>query len=345
VDAVLNIRRVQASDGVEVAYSIAGEGSPLLTLFPYHGSDLLLNWAVPVHRRGLEHLARHFQVIAIDLRGSGQSQREVSRLEFESFAQDVLAVLDELKLTRVGCLALGNSSLIAAFFASTLPERLTRLVLYSAGDSTVNRHLHELHSQNLEVEAGLRAAVLGGLRDPQNTESLAAVFRNAVSPEMLRKFEDLISYTDVQAILKTVTAPTLFISASEDSLISTESARAMASLVVNARVSTFRGTSPLSIWRNPEAMDEIVSFLLGGSSPSARKRIRRARHTPAMSLTAREAEVLSLLASGMTNQQIAHELFISVNTVRHHLKNVFLKTNVSNRTEAASIARQNELSG
>lgn len=55
-------------------------------------------------------------------------------------------------------------------------------------------------------------------------------------------------------------------------------------------------------------------------------------------LTEREAEVLDLLAVGLTNNQIAEKLFISTNTVKRHLKAIFGKLGVSTRAAAASLA-------
>lgn len=54
------------------------------------------------------------------------------------------------------------------------------------------------------------------------------------------------------------------------------------------------------------------------------------------SLSAREREVLALMAQGKTNPEIAHAINVSENTVRFHLKNIFSKLGVSNRTEAAA---------
>lgn len=51
-------------------------------------------------------------------------------------------------------------------------------------------------------------------------------------------------------------------------------------------------------------------------------------------LSAREVEVLQYVARGMTNSEIAHRMQISRNTVGYHLKNIFCKLGVSNRTEA-----------
>jgi len=49
---------------------------------------------------------------------------------------------------------------------------------------------------------------------------------------------------------------------------------------------------------------------------------------------------LELIASGSTNNTISATLFISLNTVKWHLKNIFGKLGVSNRTSAVSVARQ-----
>ena len=60
-------------------------------------------------------------------------------------------------------------------------------------------------------------------------------------------------------------------------------------------------------------------------------------------LTEREVEVLRLIAQGRSNQDIAAELFISPNTVAHHVTNILNKTNTTNRTEAATYAAQHGL--
>jgi ATP/maltotriose-dependent transcriptional regulator MalT len=55
-------------------------------------------------------------------------------------------------------------------------------------------------------------------------------------------------------------------------------------------------------------------------------------------LTAREAEVLTLVATGMSNREVATSLTISEKTVARHLSNIFTKLNVTSRTEAAAYA-------
>jgi DNA-binding NarL/FixJ family response regulator len=60
-------------------------------------------------------------------------------------------------------------------------------------------------------------------------------------------------------------------------------------------------------------------------------------------LTTRETEVLRRLADGLTTEQIAADLYVSVNTVRNHVNNVIRKLNVHSRLEAVSFAIRNGL--
>ncbi|WP_063653278.1 LuxR C-terminal-related transcriptional regulator [Aliivibrio fischeri] len=64
-----------------------------------------------------------------------------------------------------------------------------------------------------------------------------------------------------------------------------------------------------------------------------------------ISLTTRESEILRLLASGASNVDIANSLFVSENTVKTHLYNVFKKLNVKNRLQAMMWAKGYDFEG
>jgi DNA-binding NarL/FixJ family response regulator len=60
-------------------------------------------------------------------------------------------------------------------------------------------------------------------------------------------------------------------------------------------------------------------------------------------LSEREAQVLSFVAAGKSNRQIARELFVSPNTIANHVRSILSKTQSTNRTEAAAFAIKHAL--
>ena len=77
-----------------------------------------------------------------------------------------------------------------------------------------------------------------------------------------------------------------------------------------------------------------LSVALGAPSPS-----RGVPHQPTAILTERELSVLRFLPSRLTNAEIASECFVSVNTVKRHLKSIYTKLRVTSRAEAVERAR------
>jgi NarL family two-component system response regulator LiaR len=59
-----------------------------------------------------------------------------------------------------------------------------------------------------------------------------------------------------------------------------------------------------------------------------------------LGISKREHEVLKLAANGLSNQEIAGKLFVSLNTVKTHLSNLFLKLEVNRRTQAIQKAKE-----
>ncbi len=84
---------------------------------------------------------------------------------------------------------------------------------------------------------------------------------------------------------------------------------------------------------------EVVEAVLGAAGHPVRPR----RKKSTLDLSQREVEVLRLLARGLSNRQIAGELFISVKTVGHHVQHIYTKCGVSTRAGATLFALQNNL--
>lgn len=62
-----------------------------------------------------------------------------------------------------------------------------------------------------------------------------------------------------------------------------------------------------------------------------------------LGISKREHEVLELMAKGLSNQEIADKLFVSLNTIKTHISNLFLKLEVSRRTQAVKKAKELQL--
>jgi DNA-binding CsgD family transcriptional regulator/tetratricopeptide (TPR) repeat protein len=131
--------------------------------------------------------------------------------------------------------------------------------------------------------------------------------------------------------------------AAEAGLASRDRAGATAALQEAARIARDLGAAPLQ--REIEAFARRARIRLdgpaeaaGAPSPGAGDPDPGAAAAAEAGLTAREREVLDLMAGGLTNRQIADALFISVNTAGIHVSRILGKLGATTRTEAADIA-------
>ncbi|MFA6988830.1 MAG: response regulator transcription factor [Candidatus Gastranaerophilaceae bacterium] len=98
---------------------------------------------------------------------------------------------------------------------------------------------------------------------------------------------------------------------------------------INVIKTTFNGAS----WLAPEIAKIVLSNLNSEENKSIKKNL----------LTEREIEILNFIAKGFSNLKISETLYISLNTVKTHTKNIFNKLEVEDRTQAALKAIKEDL--
>jgi DNA-binding NarL/FixJ family response regulator len=98
----------------------------------------------------------------------------------------------------------------------------------------------------------------------------------------------------------------------------------------------------------PGGAGELAAQALRLSEPIGYTRITRLldglhRGDAPDNLTDREVDVLRLLAGGLSNREIGRQLFISSHTAANHVRNILIKTQAANRTQAAMYAAEHHL--
>lgn len=106
---------------------------------------------------------------------------------------------------------------------------------------------------------------------------------------------------------------------------------------VPAQVMVHGGAAFVSKSEQPEYLLDTVAAVAEGRMVFPFLDVRKIHRNPLTSLTKRELEVLSALAAGQTNKQIAAAHGVSPNTVKFHIKNLFEKLSVTNRSQAIAL--------
>jgi DNA-binding CsgD family transcriptional regulator len=177
----------------------------------------------------------------------------------------------------------------------------------------------------------LGARMLAGLFDPHASGDEIARYtrmqRAAASAEAASIFLELDLAADVRSILPNVHVPALVLHRRGDRTVPIGRGRELTSLLPNARFVPLTGDSHLPYLDDQrELMRALAGFLHDNSAPEVDA------DSP---LTSRETEVLRLVATGMSNREIASTLVLSEHTVHRHIANILRKLAQSSRAAAA----------
>jgi len=323
-------------DGRRLAYAAVGEGPPLL----FGGrwvTHLEEEWDDPRARSFYEELAATHRVVRYDRIGAGLSDRGFSAPPtIESDARALAAVVAACGAEPATIFACSCAGLATAHFAAATPERVRKIVVFGgyASRSDIPDATRRSLVDFVRTNWPLAAQMLAGLFLPHGSgdeiEAFSRYQRRAADAAVAAAFLELDLTADLRPLLPSLPMPVLVLHRRGDRTVPIGRGRELASLLPNARFVPLAGDSHLPWIDDRRELQRALAGFLDDAPPVATN-----GHSP---LSGRETEVLRLVASGLSNREIAGTLVLSEHTVHRHVANILRKLAQSSRAAAAAQA-------
>jgi pimeloyl-ACP methyl ester carboxylesterase/DNA-binding CsgD family transcriptional regulator len=321
-----------------------GSGPPLVRVATWL-THLESDWESPIWSHWLGSLGETNTVVRYDERGCGLSDPGVGALSVDTWVADLEAVVDAAGLERFDLLGVSQGAAIGVAYAARHPQRVAHLVLY--GGYARGRRVRGQQEQEDALVAAIRAGWTTD--DPAFRHVFSMLFLPHGSPEQMAWYDELLRASttvesaialfrarggvDVLDSAPEVKARTLVMHARADHVVPVQEGRLLAKLIPNAELVLLDSENHILLADEP-AWEQFLSALRGFlgvrlPAPSA---------PPTGELSAREIDVLELVAAGLTNAAIAQRLFISVRTVERHISNIYVKLGLNGKSARAGAA-------
>lgn len=258
------IRPHKLPSGVSLRVSDAGDGFPVLLIHGLGGN--LSFWA-----NQAREFSRRFRTIRFDLRGHGNSSPSIHQT-LADHAEDLRYLLDELELERAALVGLSMGGMIAQYFAATLPDRVSALVLTGTvpkfappGRDRLNLLADLADREGMDGVIGNFVGGLFGVETPATDPRYRAV-AEAFSEQDTRSFAAAaraLAEADVSSLLENISAPTFLCYGENDRLTPPKSGQRLADRIAGARLAVIPGGGHVLPIENPDGFNRAVEAFLG----------------------------------------------------------------------------------
>jgi 3-oxoadipate enol-lactonase len=271
--------RIRVGD-LDVYYELLGQGRRLLFING-SGGDLRQK---PRFTDG--PLVEHFEVLAYDQRGLGQTTRPAGPYTMAQYADDAAALLDALAWERCAILGVSFGGMVAQELAIRHPDRIARMVLActsSGGAGQPSYPLHELEGLPAE-ERGLRAMELSDTRcdaqwreaHPEATARILGMMASRAQTgageqgreEGMRLQLEARSHHDTFDRLRELAMPVYLCGGRHDGIAPPANMEAIDRQIPDSTLEFFEG-GHLFLMQDPAAFPRIIEFLNDGPDPVA----------------------------------------------------------------------------
>jgi len=281
VDLKQEIRFCTAPDGVQLAYSMIGQGPPLMKTGNWM-THLEFDLESPIWRHLYREMAKDRTLVRYDARGNGLSDRTVDDISFDAFVGDLEAVADAAKVARFALLGISQGCAVAIAYAVRHPERVSHLILYGGFAVGWNKRARSV-AEKEEDAAMLTLMRLGwGKENPAFRQLFTSQFmpgatkeqadwfnelqRMTVSAQVAARIYESTGETDVTALLPRVSVPTLVLHTRDEARVPFEAGRRMAAGIPGAQFVTLPGRNHLFLETEPafaQFLEQTRAFLSG----------------------------------------------------------------------------------
>ncbi len=269
------IQYAKTKDGVNIAFSTLGEGTPLVYAPNIPFSHIQFEWQIPEARRWFERLAENRKLVRYDGRGTGLSDREATESSLEANVRDLEAVVDRLGLQTFALFAGFLSGPVAIAYSISHPERVTHLILWASAARTTDlmggpqvQALVQLANADWEMFTETLAHVGFGWSAGEPARGYAAFIRESVTQEWVQA-SLAAPDVDVTELLPQVRSPTLVLHRRQLTLVSVDTARGLASRIPNARLALLEGSAATPTLGDTEAVLQAIDEFLGEGEEAA----------------------------------------------------------------------------
>ena len=268
--------RFADANGTSIAYEVISDGDVDLVVIGGMATHLEILHADANSAHLLRRLAAFSRLIVFDRSGVGCSDPVAVVPALEDRVAEILAVMDAAGSRRCVLLGISEGAALAAYFAATQPERVSKLVMWVAivtGRQTPERPwgIRPLAFAMLRTSLerwgeGLTIDFTAPSHASSNTQRrMWGTFERLLSgPGMMRALARSLEELDVSSILPSIAVPTLVIGRTDDALVPIEQTRYIAESIPNAELHESAGPDHLC-WLGPvdDECDAIERFVSG----------------------------------------------------------------------------------
>jgi pimeloyl-ACP methyl ester carboxylesterase len=254
-------------NGITLAYREIGSGYPLLLINGF--ASTMDTWNPPL----LAALAAHFQVIIFDNRGTGYSSASDEPFSIPVFADDTLALMDELKISRAHVLGLSMGASIAQELVLKKPEVVDRLILVAGtfgGDTAEQMRqetwetLADKSGSPLDLANRMFSVLFPGdwLATHDPWQYCPEVHETTSEENAARQAQAFTGWPGSYDRLPGIQCPVLVITGTEDVIIPAKNAALLAKRIPGARLVRIPGAGHGLQYQCPERFTRAITDFL-----------------------------------------------------------------------------------